>query len=163
MIRALALLALTACATPVVSSEAPDGHRSPLTPVMERYAGMDATALKRATDRETIQSVNEFYNRVAYVTDLSNYGRSEYWASPDEFVKNGGDCEDYAIAKFFALKSLGFEDMRIVAYTKPTGQAHAVLVVKLDMEWALDNETNRLKPFAGDWIYAADERGYWLR
>lgn len=163
MIRILALLALTACATPVITAETPDGHRSSLTPVLERYTGMDASFLRRATDMETLRAVNERVNLVRYVTDQTNYGVSNYWATPDEFLKNGGDCEDYAIAKYFALRSLGFTDMRIVTYTRPTGQGHAVLVVKLDgWEWALDNATDEVKAFTAKPVYSANADGYWL-
>ena len=163
MIRILALLALTACATPVITSEPPDGHRSPLTPVLERHTGMDASSLRRDTDMETLQAVNEHYNREPYVSDQENYGVSGYWATPDEFLKNGGDCEDYAIAKYFALRSLGFTEMRIVAYTRPTGQGHAVLVVKLDgWEWSLDNGTDEVKTFTATPVYSANADGYWL-
>lgn len=81
----------------------------------------------------TIQAVNSFANQWPYIEDYKNYGVSDYWATPTEFLPNSGDCEDYAIFKYVTLKRLGFnpEDMRL-AVVKDTVRniAHAVLVVK---------------------------------
>ena len=32
--------------------------------------------------------------------DISNYGVEDYWANIKEFLRNSGDCEDYAILSF---------------------------------------------------------------
>lgn len=82
---------------------------------------------------ETLQQVNRFANQWPYIEDYKNYGVSDYWATPSEFLPNSGDCEDYAIFKYVTLKRLGFspDDMRL-AVVKDTVRniAHAVLVVK---------------------------------
>ena len=47
-------------------------------------------------------------------------------------MKTLGDCEDYAIAKYFALRQLGFdkEELRIVVlYDRIRNLGHAVLAV----------------------------------
>ena len=55
-----------------------------------------------------LNTVNTYFNLIKYKTDLENYGVDDYWATPWEFVgRNGGDCEDYVIAKYFALRYLG--------------------------------------------------------
>lgn len=90
-----------------------------------------------------LRIVNTFFNRFAYTTDKERYGLREYWATPAEFLRNSGDCEDYAIVKYFTLAFLGFtdQDMRVVAVMDNSRQiAHAVLAVKLEKQtWVLDN------------------------
>jgi len=97
-----------------------------------------------------LKATNKFFNQWPYRLDAANYGRSDYWAIPLEFLKKSGDCEDYAIAKFYALQELGFSGdmMRVVAIKDAIrGIGHAVLVVYLDNEaYVLDNQTNMVLP-----------------
>ena len=81
---------------------------------------------------EKLHAVNRFFNRWPYKTDREIYGRREVWASPEEFLVRSGDCEDFAIAKFFALRQLGFGngELRIVViYDQIRAIGHAVLAV----------------------------------
>ncbi len=77
--------------------------------------------------------VNDFVNVQPYASDADHWRSEDYWATPAEFYgSNGGDCEDYAIAKFFALKELGVasDKMRIVyamAWQGNRAQPHMVL------------------------------------
>ena len=67
-------------------------------------------------DRKTqLAAVNEFMNRASYIEDLPNWGVPDYWATPLQFLTKDGDCEDYAIAKFVSLRTLGFtnDELRI--------------------------------------------------
>src|SRR6201996_6649400 len=66
-------------------------------------------ALGGKDDAARLRSVNDFYNqRLAYAEDIDNWGQVDYWASPLESLgKGAGDCEDYAIGKYFTLTSLG--------------------------------------------------------
>jgi len=60
--------------------------------------------------------VNDLFNHVPQVEDAQHWGVADYWASPAEFVaSNGGDCEDFVIAKYFALREGGIpaEKMRL--------------------------------------------------
>jgi len=60
------------------------------------------------TDQQRLEFVNRLSNQVPFEVDQSHWGMNEYWATPAEFVaSNGGDCDDYAISKFFALIELG--------------------------------------------------------
>ena len=101
---------------------------------------------RRQTAFEQLKSVNSFFNRWPYRLDIDVYGVSEYWASPQEFLKLSGDCEDYSITKYYALKQLGVpvERMRIVMLMDNIrGIAHAVLAVKQgDESYVLDNLTD---------------------
>jgi len=75
--------------------------------------------------------VNNFFNRLAFKSDQENWGLGDYWASPIEFLSsNAGDCEDYAIAKYFTLTLMGIPIDRLrIVYVKAAnlGQAHMVL------------------------------------
>jgi predicted transglutaminase-like cysteine proteinase len=72
-------------------------------------------ALGGKDDLARLRAVNDFYNqRLAYVEDIDNWGQVDYWASPLESLgKGAGDCEDYAIGKYFTLTSLGIPHARL--------------------------------------------------
>lgn len=93
--------------------------------------------------REQLTAVNSYFNRWPYRLDIDVYGVSDYWATPGEFLKLSGDCEDYSISKYYALRKLGFsvDDMRIVLLKDNIRNiSHAVLAVKLNGEsYILDN------------------------
>ena len=78
-----------------------------LQQMMATLAGKD--------DAAKIKAVNDFYNqRLAYMEDIDNWGVQDYWASPLEALgKGAGDCEDYAIGKYFTLTSLGIPHSRL--------------------------------------------------
>ena len=90
---------------------------------------------KEETTLNKIKNVNDFFNKILYKTDLSTWGVKDYWATPFEFMGIGaGDCEDYAIAKYFSLIKLGIPDEKLrityVSYKKANSkfeQAHMVL------------------------------------
>lgn len=71
----------------------------------------DETAIAaRAADtpKAVLDAVNALANRTPSVSDQEHWGQGEYWATPAEFVaSDGGDCEDYAIAKYVALRAAG--------------------------------------------------------
>ncbi|MEW5894113.1 MAG: transglutaminase-like cysteine peptidase [Pseudomonadota bacterium] len=78
-----------------------------------------------------LMAVNNFFNRVPYYEDQVHWGVPDYWATPVETLgSNGGDCEDYSIAKYLTLKELGLpiERMRIT-YVRALnlGVSHMVL------------------------------------
>lgn len=81
-----------------------------------------------------LQYVNGFFNRWAQGSDLKIYGQEEYWATPEEFLTNeGGDCEDFAIIKYFALQYLGWstDDMWIIlGRSIQQDSNHAILLVR---------------------------------
>ncbi|MGE4296762.1 MAG: transglutaminase-like cysteine peptidase [Desulfovibrionaceae bacterium] len=99
---------------------------------------------------DTLKEINSFFNKWPYRLDTENWGRADYWAAPGEFIARSGDCEDYSIIKYYALKELGFTPMnlRIVALKDSIrGIGHAVLAVYLeDDAYILDNVTNLVLP-----------------
>jgi len=88
-----------------------------------------------AQDEETrLRTLNGFFNRqVMYRDDRDVWGAIDHWASPLETLSKGqGDCEDYAIAKYFSLLAAGVPGvkMRLVyvrAQLAGSIQAHMVL------------------------------------
>ncbi|MEQ8355942.1 MAG: transglutaminase-like cysteine peptidase [Kiloniellaceae bacterium] len=91
-----------------------------------------AAAAKGKPQLESFKVVNSYFNRWPYKLDQEIYGVSEFWATPREFMKRSGDCEDYSIAKFFVLRDLGFpnDKMRIVILKDQIRRiGHAVLAI----------------------------------
>lgn len=119
--------------------------------------------------REQLRIVNSFWNGWPYQEDISNWGREDYWEIPAEFLRKSGDCEDYAITKYFTLKELGFppENMRIVVLRDTVRNlAHAVLAVYLDNDiFILDNLSSavlshqRISNYNPQ--YSVNEKGRW--
>lgn len=102
--------------------------------------------LKDAPLMEQAKGVNKFFNQWPYKTDLEVWGVEDYWATPREFLLNSGDCEDYAISKYYALRDLGVpkEKLRVVALKDTIRNiGHAVTVVFIDGDaYILDNLSN---------------------
>ena len=97
-----------------------------------------------------LREVNRFVNGWHYRTDADNYGRSDYWATPFEFFRRAGDCEDYAIAKYRSLRLLGVpaEQLRLVVLQDiARNLPHAVLAAYLDGRvLILDNLNDAVLP-----------------
>jgi predicted transglutaminase-like cysteine proteinase len=98
-------------------------------------------------------AVNTFFNRLPFVTDQAHWGMEDYWASPAEAVSsNGADCEDFSIAKYFALKELGVPIERLrITYVKAVrlNQAHMVLAYYPEpnaVPLILDNLEDEVRP-----------------
>lgn len=96
-----------------------------------------------------IEAVNAFVNQQTYLNDKRNWSMADHWATPIEFFGRGGDCEDYAIAKYMSLRALGVPDSRMrIAVVKDTLKniPHAILVVYTDDgAMILDNQAKRVK------------------
>jgi len=108
-------------------------------------------ALKGKPLLEQLHVVNRFFNRYPYRLDATIPGRfRNYWATPAEFMKDSGDCKDYSIIKYYALKQVGVDpdSMRIVVLTDVIRNlAHAVLAVYHEGEaYILDNLSNLVLP-----------------
>lgn len=136
---------------------------------------------KKKSDEEKLRLVNQFFNQIPFVSDIEQWSSRDYWATPVELLaSNGGDCEDYAIAKYFSLLALGFpvEKLRITyvkALKQPRGEeAHMVLTYypkpsvapfvldNLDKDIRLATARTDLLPiysFNGAGLWLAKERG----
>lgn len=80
------------------------------------------------------------------VSDRAQYGIEDHWSSPLATLATGaGDCEDYAIAKFVALRAAGVpeKDLRLIIIREnATGDDHAVVAARSGGHWrVLDNRT----------------------
>jgi predicted transglutaminase-like cysteine proteinase len=100
--------------------------------------------IRGAEPMAQLVAVNDFLNKVAYVSDRRNYRVDDYWATPAEFFAAGGDCEDYALAKFVSLYRLGYNEDRLrvaIVYDEKRRMHHAFLAVYLaDDIYLLDNQ-----------------------
>ena len=133
---------------------------------------------KKLTTDDQLYEVNNFFNDVPYYTDKEHWGKSDYWATPIEMLgTNGGDCEDYVIAKYFSLRALGIPDskMRMMFVTAlRQNQAHMVLAFYPEpnaIPLILDNINPRILPankrtdlrpvysFNGEGLYKAKAEG----
>jgi len=89
------------------------------------------TQLKMEPEQNKLNAVNAFFNELNFVSDIAHWGREDYWATPVEFLgTNGGDCEDFSVAKYFTLRELGVPDERMsLTYVKSLtlDQAHMVV------------------------------------
>ena len=127
---------------------------------------------------QKLELVNQFFNQVIFVSDLEHWGVEDYWATPVEMLAtNGGDCEDFAIAKYFTLVEMGVPINRLqITYVKALSlnQAHMVLTYYPTPEaipLVLDNLIPEIKSatlrrdlvpvysFNGDGLWLAKERG----
>jgi predicted transglutaminase-like cysteine proteinase len=95
--------------------------------------------------RARFGEINRAINLAIKATsDTAQYGQLDVWSPPlDTFASRAGDCEDYAIAKFAALRMAGIspEDLRIAVLRDVLhGEDHAVVMARLDGHWlTLDN------------------------
>jgi predicted transglutaminase-like cysteine proteinase len=105
------------------------------------------------TSPEKIKNVNDFFNQLSFIDDIKLWGDKNYWATPIEFIGvNGGDCEDFAIAKYFTLLELGIADqkMRIMMVKALTLNQYHMVVSYYEnpssVPLILDNIDFRIKP-----------------
>jgi len=131
---------------------------------------LDYTASLLDMDKkQQLDSINNFANEKKYILDETNWGKTDYWASPGEFLFKNGDCEDYAIIKYMSLKQLGFDtkDLRIVVLMDNNLKVyHSVLAVYLDDKiYILDNQlttvTNSKNIFHYEPVYSINEKNWW--
>lgn len=131
------------------------------------------TAATAQSEFSLLRQVNEFYNHVPYLSDLQHWGQADYWASPVEFYASwGGDCEDYAIAKYMSLKELGIPLERLrITYVRALkqGETHMVLAYypQADADpWILDNLIDDVQPGSARTdlvpVYSFNDDDLWL-
>jgi predicted transglutaminase-like cysteine proteinase len=99
----------------------------PLQELLQQASSLD--------DEARLERINTWFNRrVIFRTDDATTGDADHWASPLEVLQAGhGDCEDYAIAKYFSLVAAGTPVARLrLVYVRAQvagndAQAHMVL------------------------------------
>lgn len=126
--------------------------------------------LKGKDRMDQLQEVNRYMNAHPYILDMINWGVADYWETPKEFLDRSGDCEDYAIAKFYSMRALGMDNtnLRILVLQDMNLQIpHAILIAYLDGKaYVLDNQIpevvnaeiiHHYRPF-----YSINEQAWWL-
>merc|ERR1711879_231033 len=123
-----------------------------------------------------LKDVNDFWNTIKYKRDEAQWGKKDYWAAPFEFLGSGaGDCEDYAIAKYFSLLKLGVPENKLrITYVKlkrkqtKFEEAHMVLTYyhkPAATPIVLDNINKKLKLATKRTdllpVYSFNARGLW--
>jgi predicted transglutaminase-like cysteine proteinase len=102
---------------------------------------------RQRAGRARLGEVNRAVNlSIRATSDRSQYGVDDFWSAPLATIEKGaGDCEDYAILKYLALREAGIspDDLRLLIVSYPRRRTiHAILAVRLDGEWLLlDNLT----------------------
>lgn len=129
--------------------------------------GQLLASLQNADPMTQIGMVHHFFNQVRYVGEQPG---QDFWKMPEQFLAEGGDCEDYAIAKFISLRLLNFHPDRLrVLFVDNTltGIQHAVTAVYYNREiYLLDNMLsnvslcNNLTNYSP--ICSFDEKRLWL-
>ena len=126
-----------------------------------------------SNDQVKLKSTNRFFNQLQFTTDQKLWGESNYWATPIEFIgANAGDCEDFAVAKYFSLLSLGITDEKlriimvkaltlnqyhmVVAYYK-TPTSEPLILDNIDGQIKLASERKDLIP-----VYSFNGKQLWL-
>ncbi|QQG64394.1 transglutaminase-like cysteine peptidase [Desulfobulbus oligotrophicus] len=125
------------------------------------------------SEQTKLERVNRFMNTNAFIADTDHWQQEDYWATPIEFIASrGGDCEDFAIAKFFTLLKMGVDEHRLaLTYVKAVhlNQAHMVLTyypVPGAEPLVLDNLIDAIKPSSQRTdlvpVYSLNGSGLWL-
>src|SRR5437868_8710893 len=107
-------------------------------------------AVKSRSGRAQLDEANRAVNAaIRYVSDFAQHGEADRWSAPlATFATAKGDCEDYAIAKYVALRQAGFspDELRLVLVRdRAVREDHAVLAARLEGRWQiLDNRHSEL-------------------
>ena len=132
---------------------------------------------KELRPSQQLQLVNRFINKMRrYADDKRIYKELEdsrllvwqQWSTLMEFMRKGGDCEDFATAKYALLKLLGYDthDLRIVVvFDRGLRQYHALIAVRIDDDEValldIDNKIYSLKPPHYRFVYSINEHSIW--
>ncbi len=116
------------------------------------------------------ERVNSMINGQHYIVDSRNWGQSDYWETPVEFFTRGGDCEDFAIAKYVSLRALGVPEERLrvaIVHDKQKNVPHALLIVYTDKgAMVLDNQDKRMRASSDVHryrpIFSINRQAWWL-
>jgi predicted transglutaminase-like cysteine proteinase len=86
---------------------------------------------KQFSKTKQLNLVNRYLNQLLPQYDAVIQNKEDYWETPKEFLITGyGDCEDYAIIKYFTLIKLGFDEKKLfltTAFEGYRGGYHMVL------------------------------------
>ena len=114
--------------------------------------------------------LNAAINRHRYIEDWANWELADYWATPLQFLAHDGDCEDFAIAKYLALRQVGVPVDRlrvVIVRDHARNRMHAVLAVfvagrALIMDNLRDDIVSAELVRQYEPVYSINEQGWWL-
>ena len=119
---------------------------------LKKYENMK-TEIKDYELIRKLSHVNSFMNKIFPAHDISTKASIDYWATPKEFLIQGhGDCEDYAITKYFTLLEIGIPKEKLyfaVVDVKGERASHMVLFYlenKKSTPLVLDNLSSKVIP-----------------
>ena len=74
---------------------------------------------RHKSEADKLTAVNDYFNALRFIQDETLWRKPDYWATPLQVLAAGaGDCEDFAIAKYFTLRTLGVADEHLrITYT----------------------------------------------
>lgn len=144
---------------------------------MMRRISLVVTRGKTLEPSQQLQLVNRFVNRIRrYDEDRRTYKEleesrlliSQQWSSLLDFMRRGGDCEDFATAKYALLKLMDYDphNLRIVVvYERKLRAFHALIAVRTEDEQValldIDNKIYSLRPPQYRFVYSINEHSIW--
>jgi len=129
--------------------------------------------------KRQVSLVSHYVNRKRYRDDRTAHLESPLaatevkyrsrWSTVEEFMRRGGDCEDFATTKYYLLRRLGFrtDQLRVVVtWDRGARGYHAILAVKLDEADTVlllesDNTIRRGSRHRYRFIYSINEESIW--
>ena len=142
------------------------------SPAAARFAAIVSEA-REHEGRVRLNFVNQRVNNaIRYTSDMTQWTTPDEWSAPfaggkGSFETGLGDCEDYAIAKYVALRAAGVpaRHLRVLLVRDNIARLdHAVLAANDDGRWFMldnrwtaaveDNEVRRFTP-----LFALDDQG----
>ena len=148
------------------------GDETACSPGAARFAAIVKEAREHA-GRVRLNFVNQRVNNaIRYTSDMTQWGTPDEWSAPlaagkGSFDTGLGDCEDYAIAKYVALRAAGIpaKHLRVLLVRDNIARLdHAVLAANDDGHWyVLDNrwtaavEDSDVRRFTP--LFALDDQG----
>ncbi len=141
--------------------------------VKKWYALIETYKNQDIDKKEQMERTNLFFNQLRFRSDNKHWNLEDYWATPIEMLTtNGGDCEDFSIAKFFTLRKMGIDEnqMRMI-YVESTlaEEPHMVLAyypTQNSDPLILDNLMDDIKPLSerDDLfpVYSFNNHGIWI-
>ncbi|MEQ1636624.1 MAG: transglutaminase-like cysteine peptidase [Methylococcales bacterium] len=180
----LLLLTLTGCAPELKVSLKPPKPGYDELGAVEAFYGADArqrvqnwrqllSLNKKQPIAIKLKASNDFFNHLKFEDDIEHWWTDDYWATPIETIAtNGGDCEDFAIGKYFTLTALGIPEQCLkITYVKALSvdKAHMVLNYQCnanDEALILDNLVTAILPARARNdlvpVYSFNANGLWL-
>lgn len=124
-------------------------------------------------EREMLTAANEYFNKVQWLSDKAHWGEEDYWATPIEtLATNGGDCEDFAVGKYFTLlyqkvpaetlrityvKSLTYNQAHMILAYYPSPNEEPLVLDNINGQILLASDRKDLIP-----VYSFNSEGIWL-